>query len=68
MLDIIAAMAFLHERSIKHKDIKPQNILMYREATGTIRPIITDVGESKVYRAGAATEPKRSSYEYLAPE
>lgn len=68
MLDIAAAVAFLHERSIKHKDIKPQNILLYREATGTIRPIVTDVGETKVYRAGTATDPKRSSYEYLAPE
>lgn len=68
MLDIVAAIAFLHERSIKHKDIKPQNILLYREDTGTIRPIVTDVGETKVYRAGTPTDPKRSSYEYLAPE
>ncbi|RFU24002.1 hypothetical protein B7463_g12334, partial [Scytalidium lignicola] len=68
MLDVVAAVAFLHERSIKHKDIKPQNILLYREATGAIRPIVTDVGETKVYRAGTATDPKRSSYEYLAPE
>lgn len=68
MVDIVAAITFLHERSIKHKDIKPQNILLYREDTGTIRPIVTDVGETKVYRAGTPTDPKRSSYEYLAPE
>ena len=68
MLDIVAAIAFLHERSIKHKDIKPQNILLCREEAGTIRPIVTDVGETKVYRAGTPTDPKRSSYEYLAPE
>jgi serine/threonine protein kinase len=68
MVGIGAAVAFLHERSIKHKDIKPQNILLYKEATGAIRPIVTDVGETKVYRAGTATDPKRSSYEYLAPE
>ncbi len=68
ILDIVAAIAFLHERSLKHKDIKPQNILLYKEKTGAIRPIITDVGETKVYRSGTSTDPKRSSYEYLAPE
>jgi serine/threonine protein kinase len=68
ILDIIAAVAFLHKRSIKHKNIKLQNIFIYREATGTIRPIVTDVGESKVYRAGVVTKSKRSLYEYLAPE
>jgi serine/threonine protein kinase len=67
MSGIVAAVQFLHQRSIKHKDIKPQNILLHLE-DGRVRPIVTDVGESKVYRHGGSTDPMKSSYEYLAPE
>lgn len=67
MSGIAAAIEFLHKRSIKHKDIKPQNILLHQEA-GHVRPIVTDVGETKVYRRGEPTNPMASSYQYLSPE
>ncbi|KAF5868585.1 putative serine threonine-protein kinase chk2 protein [Botrytis fragariae] len=59
---------YLHEHSIKHKDIKPDNILLYDDSTRGIRPIIADFGESKVFRQGGTTNYSKSTYHYLAPE
>ncbi|KAF7888488.1 uncharacterized protein EAF02_003029 [Botrytis sinoallii] len=59
---------YLHGHSIKHKDIKPDNILLYHDSTKGIRPIIADLGESKVFRQGGTTNYSKSTYRYLAPE
>ena len=68
MYDLADAVGHLHGMSIKHKDIKPDNILLYREETFDIIPLLTDVGASKVYKPGTATDYLKSSYQYLAPE
>ncbi|KAH8205416.1 hypothetical protein TruAng_000322 [Truncatella angustata] len=68
MYELADAVAYIHDRSIKHKDIKPENILFYRENDISITPMITDVGVSKVYIPGGTTNPKDSTYEYLSPE
>ncbi len=68
MRGIADAVAFLHGLSIKHKDIKPDNILLHQEGTREITPIVTDVGLSKFYKHGANTDYIKSSYQYLAPE
>jgi len=68
ILQLTRAVDYLHSRSIKHKDIKPANILLHQLPDGRVRPILTDVGETKVYRLGGSTDPMRSTYEYLAPE
>ena len=75
----INGLVFLHTQSIKHKDIKPDNLLLYfigyahggpdapadRPIT---RPIIADLGISKLQLPNAATNYTHSTYEYLAPE
>lgn len=68
MYELADAVDYLHERSIKHKDLKPDNILLYRETSIDVMPVITDVGVSKIYIPGAATNHTDSTYEYLAPE
>ncbi|KAF7961037.1 hypothetical protein EAE96_000705 [Botrytis aclada] len=59
---------YLHEHSIKHKDIKPDNILLYDDSARGIRPIIADLGVSKVFRQGGTTNYSKSTYHYLASE
>ncbi|KAF7910857.1 uncharacterized protein EAF01_002366 [Botrytis porri] len=59
---------YLHEHSIKHKDIKLDNILLYDDSTRGIRPIIADFSVSKVFRQGGTTNYSKSTYHYLTPE
>ena len=68
MYGLADGLQFLHKMSIKHKDIKPTNILLYRENSEEIQPILADVGKSKVSREGATTRYTDSSYMFLAPE
>lgn len=49
-------LAFMHVRNIRHKDIKPQNILVHHE-----RLIFTDFGASLDFSNGRATSEGRPS-------
>ncbi|KAF7561475.1 hypothetical protein G7046_g2653 [Stylonectria norvegica] len=68
MYEISDAVDYLHGLPIKHKDIKPENILLHQHETSQVIPLITDVGTSKVYLQGASTDYIGSSFQYLAPE
>lgn len=68
MYELADGVAYFHERSIKHKDIKPDNILLYNEDCLDVTPLITDVGVSKIYTPGGKTNFKDSTYQYLALE
>jgi serine/threonine protein kinase len=68
MHDLASGVRYLHERSIKHKDINPRNTLLYLEGSMEIRPILADVGKSKVHRKDGSTRYTDSTYEFLAPE
>lgn len=68
MYELVDAVRYLHGRSIKHKDLKPDNILLHQEATDRVSPLITDVGISKIYIHGASTNPQDSTWAYLSPE
>jgi serine/threonine protein kinase len=68
----ILGVKHLHENSIKHKDLKPDNILLLDESNGDylhpkVRPIIADFGISKEYVVGARTT-FQGTLQYLAPE
>lgn len=68
----ILGVKHLHENSIKHKDLKPDNILLLDESNGDylhpkVRPIIVDFGISKEYVVGARTT-FQGTLQYLAPE
>lgn len=63
---LAAALVYLHDRSIRHKDIKPQNILIHN---GTV--ILTDFGLSHDFAddVGSTTSgPTPASPRYSAPE
>jgi serine/threonine protein kinase len=61
-------LSYLHEMSIKHKDLKPENILLYDDGLRGIRPIIADLGISKIFKKGNPTDYTGSTYAFLAPE
>ncbi|EXK43905.1 serine/threonine protein kinase [Fusarium oxysporum f. sp. lycopersici 4287] len=68
MKKLAQAVASMHGRSIKHKDIKPDNILLHEPNSPNIRPLLTDVGVSKVFIRGGSTNFDDCSYIFLAPE
>ena len=62
----------LHENSIKHKDLKPDNIILLDGSNGDylypkVRLIIADLGISKERVVGARTT-FQGTYQYLTPE
>jgi serine/threonine protein kinase len=60
------AMAYLHENNVRHKDIKPSNILLSRDGIW-----ITDFGSAKDFTAdGTSTSEsrERGTLRYCAPE
>lgn len=68
MQQLAEAVAYLHRRSIKHKDIKPDNILLHEPEAIPPRAIVADVGVSKVLVHNGSTKYDDCSYPYLAPE
>jgi serine/threonine protein kinase len=70
---LIDGLSYLHDHSIKHKDIKPENLLLHCPPYGSgqtprVLPVIADFGISKIYRRGAQTMFTGATVEYLAPE
>ncbi|RTE75161.1 hypothetical protein BHE90_010420, partial [Fusarium euwallaceae] len=68
MQQLTDAVVYLHRRSIKHKDIKPDNILLHKPKSSPPHAIIADVGVGKVLVRNGSTNYIHSTYEYLAPE
>lgn len=67
----IDGLQYLHEHEIRHKDLKPANILLLNRpnkdhATG-VRVILADLGISKRFIHGAETS-FQGTYSFLAPE
>ncbi|KAM0334140.1 hypothetical protein ACHAQA_001160 [Verticillium albo-atrum] len=68
MIGLAEGVEHLHYRSIKHKDLKPDNILLHQETSAKVTPIITDLGVGKIYKHGGPTNYVESTLAFLAPE
>src|SRR5690606_8815063 len=73
LLPIADGLRLAHERSIVHRDIKPDNILLAADALGRIQPKLLDFGIAKVDHApltGKLTQMGAvlGSPEYMSPE
>jgi hypothetical protein len=65
------AIAFIHERNVKHMDIKPKNILVRRTNGGLNKVYIADFGIARSYKNAADAEtdsPVSFTRTYAAPE
>jgi hypothetical protein len=63
---LTSAMLYLHENNVRHKDIKPSNILLSREGIW-----ITDFGASKDFTSdftSTSASQERGTLKYCAPE
>ncbi len=69
MYELADAVRYLHANEIKHKDLKPDNILLHHEGDAAkVTPLITDFGVSKMFSKDARTNYVDSTQVYLAPE
>ena len=50
IVQILNGLDYLHELGVAHRDMKPENILLVRQADQSIVLKITDFGEADVYR------------------
>jgi len=66
-LDIIDGLIYVHSQRVMHRDIKPQNILMFGRKDDMI-PKIADFGVSKVIETAIKTRTKVGQDLYMAPE
>jgi serine/threonine protein kinase len=61
------ALRYIHTQDIRHKDIKPENVLV----DGSLSPILADFGLAACFRPGdshVTTNGPRGTVEYAAPE
>lgn len=75
ILGLVDGIRALHNKNIRHGDIKPQNILVFEEhqAANSARLVLADMGVSKAHKEAtdlrnSATMTAESTVSYEAPE
>jgi serine/threonine protein kinase len=67
MVDILLGVEYIHSHGIMHRDLKPQNILVFQTADDIVAKIC-DFGLSKFYTAQEPQTPRMITAWYRAPE
>lgn len=64
MKQIVSAIEFMHSKDIVHRDVKPENVLVFDEALKVVK--LTDFGLAR--KGGTLVKKKNSSIPYTPPE
>ncbi len=68
-LQMLSAFRLIHAQGIVHRDVKPENILFHRLASGELHFLLTDFGVARLHQQPVTmTGQSLMTYEYAAPE
>lgn len=68
MQSLLRALQYIHERNIVHRDVKPENLLVYEDAWGRRQLKIADFGLATYCHAHVALQTICGTPTYVAPE
>ncbi|MDB5241358.1 MAG: hypothetical protein JWP57_1983 [Spirosoma sp.] len=68
-LQVLSAFRVIHSQGIVHRDVKPENILYHKLASGELHFLLTDFGVARLHQQPVTmTGQSLMTYEYAAPE
>ncbi|HLK98460.1 MAG TPA: serine/threonine-protein kinase, partial [Hymenobacter sp.] len=68
-LQVLSAFRVIHTQGIVHRDVKPENILYHKLASGELHFLLTDFGVARLHQQPVTmTGQSLMTYEYAAPE
>ncbi|MBM4368815.1 MAG: serine/threonine protein kinase, partial [Deltaproteobacteria bacterium] len=76
LVPVLDAVGAVHARGVVHRDIKPENIIISRDSSGRLRPVLSDFGIAKLQQDTTVSAVKRRTElgssigtpEYMSPE